>query len=121
MAKMQAEVNNYRFIPYIELHEFEALVLCNPTKLQEEYPVSAKSIEKMDAQWHKEFGNNPEAVNTKLATSPSHRIISALQEHYQYDKVKSGTSVTGDIGIDTLRAMCRHFDEWIGRLLDARI
>lgn len=117
---LAAEVNNYRFIPYIELHEFEALVLCNPTKLQEEYPASAKSIEKMDAQWHKEFGNNPEAVNTKLATSPSHRIISALHEHYQYDKVKSGTSVTGDIGIDTLRAMCRHFDEWIGRLLDAR-
>lgn len=118
---MAIDVNHFRFIPYIELHEFETLVLCNPAKLKDEYPLSAKSIEKMDVQWHREVGNKPELVNTRLVTSPSHRIINALQEHYQYDKVKSGTSVTSDIGIDSLRTICKHFDEWIQRLLDTSV
>lgn len=114
---LAADVSHSRFIPYIELHEFETLVICNPSKLQSEYPDSAKSIEKMDAKWHKDVGDNPELVNTQRTTSPSHRIISALEEHYRYDKVKSGTSVTSDIGIDALRAMCKHFNEWIEKLI----
>lgn len=114
---LAADINHSRFIPYIELHEFETLVICNPSKLQSEYPNSAKSIEKMDAKWHKDVGDNPELVNTQRTTSPSHRIISALEEHYRYDKVKSGTSVTSDIGIDALRAMCKHFNEWIEKLI----
>lgn len=113
------DINHCRFIPYVELHEFETLVLCNSAKLKEEYPNSAKSIERMDEFWHKEIGDNPELVNTKLETSPSHRIISALEGHYRYDKVKSGTTVTNDIGIDALRLMCIHFDEWINKLINS--
>ncbi|EHJ06394.1 hypothetical protein KYE_01341, partial [Marinobacter manganoxydans MnI7-9] len=39
-----------------------------------------------------------------------------LKEIPEYDKVTSGVSVAAHIGLDALRASCKHFDEWVSRL-----
>lgn len=104
------------FIPYIQVHEFEALVLCGLDKLKEEYPDSAEAIDTLNHVLNA-FAGNPEAVDSGKATAPSKRIINVLDGQYHYDKSKSGMAVTKSVGIDTLRARCRHFDDWISRIL----
>lgn len=108
-----------RFIPYIQLHEFEALVLCGLDFLKELYKGCDKQIELLKSDLNKI--DNPELVNDKPATAPSKRIIKAVEggnkKLYNYDKPKSGRFVTQNIGIDELRVRCRHFDEWVGKLL----
>ena len=54
-----------------------------------------------------------ELVDNGAETAPSKRIIKALKDEYHYDKPKSGTEITDKIGIDTLRAKCQHFNDWL--------
>lgn len=112
-----ADINHYRFIPYIELHEFETLVLCNLEKVIEEYPLAKKQIVALDASWRKEFSDNAELVNTSFETAPSKRIIKALGDLYSYNKPKMAALTTNHIGIDALRGLCKHFDQWIDTIL----
>ena len=105
-----------KFIPYIQVHEFEALVLCGIEKLKEEYPDAAKSIDALTRVLD-DFSDNPEAVDSGRMTAPSKRIINVLSGLYHYDKPKSGMAVTKSVGIDALRRKCRHFDNWIDRIL----
>ena len=112
-------IGSDRFIPYIQLHEFEALVLCGLDFLKDLYKGRDKQIEQLKSDLEKV--GNPELVNDKPETAPSKRIIQAVEggkkKLYNYDKPKSGKFVTLNVGMDVLRAHCHHFDEWIGKLL----
>lgn len=118
-----SDIDDMRFVPYIQLHEFEALVLCGIDRLKDMYPDCGKGCKILSKAL--ESQPNPELINDGSETAPSKRIIKAIEEesetHYNYNKPKTGRYITGLVGIDTLRGRCRHFDEWIGRLLDARI
>ena len=117
------EIIDKRFVPYIQLHEFEALVFCGINRLKDMYPDSEKGCRILFRAL--ESQPNPELINDSPQTAPSKRIIKAIEEesetHYNYNKPKTGRYITGLLGIDTLRNRCRHFDEWIGRLLEARM
>jgi hypothetical protein len=56
-------------------------------------------------------------INDGFETAPSKRILKEIPE---YDKVTAGVSVAGKIGIETLRAKCRHFSEWLAKLEDEK-
>lgn len=115
-----ADINHYKFIPYIELHEFETLVLCNLNKLKEEYPLGAKKIEALDLSWRKECNDNAELVNSKRETAPSKRIINALMDKYKYNKPQMAVVTTKNKGIDALRKECAHFNQWIESILSIK-
>lgn len=111
-------INSDRFVPYIQLHEFEALVFCGLDSLKLMYKESAGNIDKLKEDLAK-IGN-PELVNDHPQTAPSKRIIKAIEgdkKHYHYDKPKAGKFVTEQVGIDALREMCAHFNEWIEKLI----
>ena len=110
------DLNCYKFIPYIQLHEFEALVLCDIDGLKDSYPNSAKRLNELKNEVTSQYGDNMELVDNSAETAPSKRIIMALKDEYYYDKPKTGTEITDKIGIDTLRAKCRHFDAWLTKL-----
>ncbi len=112
-----ADINYFRFIPYIELHEFETLVLCNLQKVGQTYPNAKKQINELDEQWRKETRGNVELVNSSRETAPSKRLIKALEGYYNYDKKLMAVNATKDIGIDALRAQCKHFNQWIEKIL----
>lgn len=116
-----ADINCYHFIPYIELHEFEALVLCNLEVIKEEYPLAAKNIDKLDKDWRKQYHNQAELVNTRWETAPSRRIIEALGNMYGYNKPKMGVKATYTKGIDSLRNECPHFNQWVEQLINIHI
>lgn len=114
-------INDKRFIPYIQLHEFEAFLFCGIEYIAKLYPGCEKRCEQL-TQALQNVGN-PELINNSPHTAPSKRIIKAIEgdnkTHYNYNKPKTGKFVTENIGIDKLRAKCKHFNEWIEKLLNA--
>jgi len=104
------DMDDRRFIPYIQLHEFEALILADPAKLDWEYLEHERPIAALEDMVR---GKNPELINDGPDTAPSKRILSKIPE---YDKVTAGVSVAAHIGLPVLREKCRHFNDWLTRL-----
>lgn len=94
------------FFPYIELHEFEAMIFSDITKLEEtyfEYDLTAlKECVKLQS--------NPELINSGVETAPSKRIINCING---FDKANVGVDVLEKIGIENIVGKCQHFSEWI--------
>ena len=90
-SMLQAVSAEYRGIyhPYIQLHEFEALVFCNLGGLEEEY--FEADIDKLHDCLDKQ--PNPELINGGEATAPSKRILSCIPS---YDKVETGVKIAAD-------------------------
>lgn len=108
--KMAQDINDTRFIPYIQLHEFEALILADPQQLDWEYLEHDQAIDKLISM----VGDkNPELINDGPETAPSKRILKEIPE---YDKATAGPAVAEKIGIRTIRAKCPHFHEWLSIL-----
>lgn len=109
--KFAEELGGSAFIPYIQLHEFEALLFVDICKLQTEYPLSSEKIQALKEET--DIYGDPEMINNSPDTAPSKRIIAALSQDYHYNKVQSGATVTSAIGIEALLENCQHFKEWI--------
>ena len=101
-----------RFIPYIQLHEFEALLFSDPSKFRIAFPDQNAAVDRLQAI-RTECGG-PEDIDDGETSSPSKRILELLPE---YVKPVSGLLVVKQIGISNLRRECPHFDRWIARLL----
>ena len=110
---LQESINDWRFIPYIQIHEFESLLFSDIEKLGIRFPQYSEKIQRLA----KETSNfrSPELINDGAKTAPSKRIIEVFPE-YHPQKVFLGTLLTSEIGIPTLKANCLHFREWIERL-----
>jgi len=54
---LKKDINDLRFIPYIQLHEFETLVLANPQNLALEYFDSDNGIKTLQAVLNEHKGN----------------------------------------------------------------
>lgn len=104
------DINDDRFIPYIQLHEFEALIFSDPIKLEYEYIDSKRQIQELVLLSQK---TEPEMINDGVSTSPSHRILNAIPA---YDKAYAGSRITELIGLEIIRQKCPHFDEWLTKL-----
>jgi hypothetical protein len=97
------------FIPYLQLHEFEALLFSEPNVMSSYF--FDKDTSPLLTVTH-EY-NNPELINGGEATSPSKRIMDCVPS---YDKVTGGIAITEKIGLSILRQKCAHFNEWIACL-----
>ncbi len=108
------DMNISKFVPYLQLHEFEALLLANPQNLAIEYfdkITEIKELEKIVTA----HNNNPELINTGRETAPSKRIIKLIPE-YKGNKVTVGAELAGIDGITTLKQSCKHFGDWVAKL-----
>ena len=108
-----AFVNKQNFVPYIQLHEFEALVLCNVPELVNMYPDAENELKQLEALIVEDYNGNTELVDNGPSTAPSKRIIQALDCKYRYDKPQGGKLATSSLGITALRTRCGHFNEWL--------
>ncbi|MCD8287785.1 MAG: DUF4276 family protein [Porphyromonadaceae bacterium] len=108
-----------RFIPYIQLHEFEALLFCDIEKLKDRYPGCKNEIDCLKQELTTKFHDKPELVNSGQDTAPSKRIIQAIEgtRKYHYNKPNSGAYVTAAIGMEALMSKCPHFAGWVEKLL----
>ena len=103
-------MDDRRFIPYIQLHEFEALILSNPAKLNHDYLEYERPITELTKSIE---GMNPELINDDPNTAPSKRILSCIPE---YNKTVAGVAIAELIGLPILREKCRHFNDWLTQL-----
>lgn len=112
--------NDDRFIPYIQLHEFEALVFCGLQFLKDKYPDCDRGCKILEEALKKQ--PNPELINDNPHTAPSKRITVAIEQksntRYKYNKPNTGKYITERVGIDELRKKCLHFDKWIERIIE---
>lgn len=101
-----------RFIPYVQLHEFEGLlfsdlnVFVNGFEENEflDYDYLVQTINEND---------NPELINDSSITAPSKRLIKIIKD---YSKITHGCLLAQDIGINRIREKCPRFNEWISKL-----
>jgi hypothetical protein len=110
---MGQDINHPRFIPYLQLHEFEALLLADPQKMEWEYPEHNRAIYNL-LQMAGGF-ISPELIDDGENTAPSKRIIREIPE-YEGMKASAGPLTAERIGLPVLRGKCEHFSGWISRL-----
>ena len=101
-----------RLIPYIQLHEFEALLFSDPEGFKEAFPDKPKAIAQLAAVRAQFPG--PEDIDDDPRTAPSKRILNVLPD---YQKPVAGLLIAQRIGLPVIRRECPHFDEWLTRLL----
>jgi hypothetical protein len=99
-----------RFIPYIQMYEFEGLLFSNPEKLaigigRSELALDFHSIRKSFS--------TPENINDGYETAPSRRITKLCPS---YQKASDGILAAGTIGIEMIRWDCPLFNAWLIRL-----
>ncbi len=98
-----------RFFPYIQMHEFEALLFSDPKVLAEGLELADdRPIRHITAQFQ-----SPEEINDSQHTAPSKRIPELKP---RYGKVTDGGRISQKIGLEAMRAQCPHFNEWIAKL-----
>ncbi len=98
-----------RFIPYVCLHELEALILAQPDALLAEFPGCSIAIEALKADIARQY---PEDVDDGASTAPSKRIVHFLPE-YAMRKGMAATNALRQIDLNHLRQACPHFGRWL--------
>jgi hypothetical protein len=101
-----------RFIPYIQLHEFEGLLFSDIRVFDNSF----EPDEFLDYDYLRETideHDNPEMINKGNLTAPSKRLDRIIRG---YRKVIHGSLLAHDIGLMTIRAKCQRFNSWIMKL-----
>ncbi len=111
-ARMGGGFDPARFIPYVMMHEFEGLLFSGCAAF-------ARGIGREDLilalQQVREQFRSPEEINDSPITAPSKRVADIVRG---YEKPLMGTLAVIEIGLDTIRSECPHFDAWI-KLLES--
>lgn len=112
---MKANIDNslnYRFIPYIQRHEFECFIFSSIDVLRRNFTfleANFSEIEKV-MQLHP---NNLEDINNSPETAPSKRLLNNIKG---YNKIVYGACLASEIGLTIIRQKCPRFNEWIEKL-----
>lgn len=101
-----------RFLPYVAMHEFEALLFSDPVQLADTLQVSVAKITAILSEC-----GEAENINDKPQTAPSKRL-EALSDRFR--KTTTGIAIATAIGIPRMREQCPLFDAWIGDLESLR-
>lgn len=109
-SAIERDINDRRFVPYIQMHEFEAL-LFSSSKGFETYWDSAyaEQVQNVIGQFV-----NPENINTSPTGSPSKRLLAI---NPSYDKIVEGNIVALEIGIEIILEACPKFRAWVETLI----
>jgi Domain of unknown function (DUF4276) len=107
-----ADIDDRRFIPYIQLHEYEAYLFSDPICFEFLYDNCSEKIAYLQAIADRE---TPELIDDGPDTAPSKRIIAQFPA-YERAKVTDGSQLAELIGLETIRSKCPHFNKWLTRL-----
>ena len=94
------DLSHPRFLPYIQLHEFEALLLASPAHFDVMFPDAEKAVGNL-CDMAAKF-ESPELIDDGPETAPSKRIIKEIPT-YESRKASAGPAIAARIGLDTIR------------------
>ena len=106
------DIGSRRFIPYIQLHEFEALLFSSDVAFEKLF--SSKEADEL-SKIVKDY-SNPEEINSSPEGAPSKRIMAIVPT---YNKVLHGELIADAIGIEIILERCPRFRAWVERLISA--
>ncbi|MEZ4827846.1 MAG: DUF4276 family protein [Bacteroidia bacterium] len=112
MANSVSENLRRCFIPYLQLHEFEALLFCD----QRVFSAIFNDNEITNNTLLEDTINRydcPEDINDSPETSPSARLRKVIK---RYNKVVHGIHLAEEIGLEKMREKCPRFSNWIQKL-----
>jgi len=99
-----------RLIPYVQMHEFEALLFSAPDILGGVVPEQGIADDLQDIV---DSFQSPEEIDDNPNAAPSKRILCLYP---QYQKVLHGNIAAQRIGLALMRHKCPHFAEWLTKL-----
>ena len=99
-----------RFLPFLTLHEFEALLFAQPEQFGSAFPDRRREAARLAEEVSR---LPPEEINDGPDTHPAARIIRHLPN---YRKPLHGPRIAKQIGLTIIREKCPHFDAWISHL-----
>ncbi len=99
-----------RFVPYVMMHEFEAMLFSDCGSFAS--AIGSSALRGRFQAIRDGFGS-PEDINDSPVNAPSKRIERVLPN---YDKELGGAVGALGIGLETIRAECPHFRDWLERL-----
>ena len=104
------DIDDRRFYPYIQLHEFEALLFSSDKGFMKYF----EEKETLQLKGIIESFDNPEDINSSPEGAPSKRILRIIPD---YDKVMYGNIIALEIGLRTIREKCPRFNNWVNTLI----
>lgn len=108
-------INTNNFIPYIQLHEFEALLFSSDEGFEFQYDNERilRELKAISPRYQ-----SPEDINDSPVTAPSKRIIAILDRHGEkYEKVIDGDAISTMVGIEVMLEKCPRFKVWVETLI----
>jgi hypothetical protein len=108
------EMNDHRLIPYIQLHEFEALLFCQPEAFEVHYGDCRSQIEALKQEAGDALAT-PELIDDGQHTAPSKRIARHFPD-YPDAKPEAPVAIATMIDLAVIRSKYRHFNEWLTAL-----
>ncbi len=109
-------IDNDRFIPYIQLHEFEALLFASRRGFDTYFSHLTKKSNDELTDVFSQYPN-PEKINDGYTTAPSKRLEQLIPG---YQKVLYGPMIALENGFSTILDKCPRFRAWI-ELLESKI
>jgi hypothetical protein len=111
-ATLAQDINVPRFIPYIQLHEFEGLLFSDVEAidivLRPYHSTQLSKLQEIRAGFE-----TPELIDDGETTAPSKRLLTLYP---RYNKRLFGPRIAGRIGLNRLCAECPHFATWLEKL-----
>ncbi len=107
---MGGDFNSHRFVPYVMMHEFEAMLFSDCVAFSR--GIGSPSLEKQFQAVRDAF-DTPEEIDDSPHSAPSKRVQNLVPD---YNKPLLGTLAALEIGLDSIRRECPHFQGWLHKL-----
>lgn len=111
LTRKHPDLDLRRFIPFVTIHEFEALLFSDCQILARHLRIRARDVEAVV-----QACGGPENVNNSRETAPSKRLKKWSQRSFK--KTVMGIEIAKEIGLSRIRERCPIFDRWISNLED---
>jgi hypothetical protein len=113
-SEMNSSEDPRRFIPYVQMHEVEALLFSDPKIMANVF--ERPDLETRFTQIVRECGGCEEIDDHKV-TAPSKRIEGLFPGYRKGSGIRAHAPIiVRRTGVDRLRQACPHFNEWITKL-----
>lgn len=99
-----------RFIPFVQMYEFEVLLFSDATAFAQ--GIAQSHLSECLSSISHQF-SSPEHINDSPNTAPSKRVLSLFPG---YQKPIMGSLAAMEIGLSKIREECHLFDNWLMRL-----
>ncbi|MGB3018213.1 MAG: DUF4276 family protein [Ignavibacteria bacterium] len=109
---ISTELNNRRFIPYIQLHEFEGLLFSSNIGFEFIPDIPQNNRAQLENAVTEQ--ENPELLNDGSTSAPSKRLVRLIPG---YEKALHGPIIADVVTINTMLERCKRFSKWIETLI----